>query len=114
MAQAATEFDTRFYNHTTQLTTYASNGGVNVIKTTPGFLHAVTFASLDGAPTAGEITIYDGTAIYGSGMEIMLKHSQTTAAFMPTTVILDIPFDEGLSVGFTAAIKDVGVTLSYK
>lgn len=101
---------------TTTLSTYDSAGGVNLVKLGGGFLHAITFAQMDAAPTAGDITIYDSarTNIYGSGDRVIFRHSQTTAVFMPVTVTLDVPFTNGLAVGFTAPIKDVGVTLSFK
>lgn len=108
------EFD-RYPLKASRLTTYASNGGVNVVKATPGFLHSITLSQLDAAPTAGDITIYDGgTGIYASGATVLFRHSQTTAVFMPTTVTLDVPFNTSLSVGFTAPINDVNVLLSYK
>ena len=106
------EFDTRPLKYA-RYTTVASNGGNNIVKATPGFLHSVTFAQTDAAPTAGTITIYDNNTIYGSVGSVVFTHSQTTAVFMPTTVILDIPLSTGLSIGFTTT-NDVGVTLSYK
>ena len=96
----------------TRLTTYDSRGGVNQVRIGPGFLHSVTFAQADAAPTAGAISIYDSTTVYGTNA--MFIHTQTTAVFMPQTVILDMPFSDGLAVGFSAGILDVGVTLSYK
>lgn len=115
MADSKSEFDTRPLSRRV-LSTYASTGGVNILKTTPGFIHAVTFSQLDAAPTAGTITIYDyaGANVYASGADVVLKHTQTTAVFMPQTVILDVPIENGLAVGFTAAIKDVNVVLSFK
>lgn len=98
---------------TARYTTVASNGGNNIVKTGTGFLHTVTFAQTDAAPTAGIITIYDNTTIYGSVASILFTHTQTTAVFMPQTVVLDIPFETGLSLGFTTT-ADVGVTLSFK
>ena len=97
-------------------TTYDSRGGVNVIKVGPGFLHSVTFSQADAAPTGGAITIYDmnATSVYGTVATIMFLHTQTTAAFMPQTVILDIPFVTGLAVGHDTAVNDVGVVVSYK
>lgn len=112
MADFHSQFDNLPYNRAT-LTTYDSRGGINQIKTGAGFLHSITFSQLDAAPTAGEITVYDSTALYGDTV-ILFKHSQTTAVFMPVTVILDIPFTNGLGVGFLAALKDVNVVLSYK
>ena len=100
-----------------RFTTYDSRGGVNVVKTTPGFIHIVTFAQVDAAPTAGDITIYNTTTgVYASSANILFKHSQTTAVFMPQTVTLDVPFG-ALSIGISTALgaaADVGVTISYK
>ena len=101
---------------TKRTTTYDSRGGVNVVKVGQGFLHSVTFAQTDAAPTAGAITIYDmdTTSVYGTIATIMFLHTQTTAVFMPQTVILDIPFTTGLAVGHATALNDVGVVVSYK
>lgn len=109
------EFD-RYPLKPARFTTYDSRGGVNIVKSTPGFLHAVTFAQVDAAPTAGTITIYNvpSTSIYGDTTKILFTHTQTTAVFMPQTVILDIPFDTGLAVGISTGMLDVGVILSYK
>jgi len=97
-------------------TTYDSRGGVNIVKNGGGFLHSVTFAQTDAAPTAGTVTIYDvaDTSVYGDSTKILFSHTQTTAVFMPQTVILDIPFTDGLAVGHDLDIQDVGVTVSYK
>lgn len=101
---------------TARTISYDSRGGINVIKTGPGFLHSVTFSQADAAPTAGTITIYDmnSVSIYGTVASIVFLHTQTTGVFMPQTVILDIPFTTGLAIGHDNAIKDVGVVVSYK
>lgn len=101
---------------TSRTTVYDSRGGVNVLKVGPGFLHSVTFSQMDAAPTAGAITIYDmdTTSVYGTVATIMFLHTQTTAVFMPQTIILDIPFTTGLAVGHDTAVKDVGVVASFK
>ena len=116
MAMKFSEYDTYALKSSGGLSTYASNGGVNVLKTVQGFLHSVTISQLDAAPTAGDITIYDfdNTSIYAGGSSVLFRHSQTTAVFMPITVTLDVPFSNGLAVGFTNAIKDVNVLVSYK
>lgn len=116
MAKVESGFDGDVYKATTGLTTYASNGGVNVLKTSPGFLHSIVLSQTDAAPTAGDITIYDfdNTSIYAGGSSVLFRHSQTTTVFMPLTVTLDIPFTKGLAVGFTAPIKDVNVIVSFK
>ena len=98
------------------LSTYGSDGGINILKTKPGFIHSITLSQLDAAPTAGDITIYDGvgTGIYGNGATVLFKHSQTTTVFLPYTVELNCPLSNGLAVGFTAPIKDVNVIVKYK
>lgn len=115
MAMKFSELDT-YPLKSSRLTTYDSRGGVNIIKATPGFLHAITFAQADAAPTAGAITIYDvaSTSVYGAVANILFTHTQTSAVFMPQTIILDIPFETGLAVGIATGMTDVGVTLSYK
>ena len=114
MAMKFSEFDT-YPLQTKRLTTYDSvNGGVNVIKASAGFLHAITFAQVDVAPTAGIISIYDSTSIYGDSANLLFSHYQTTAVFMPQTVTLDIPFGTALSVAVPVGMTDVGITLSYK
>lgn len=95
---------------------YTSNpttGINNQVKTGTGFLHSVTFSQEDAAPTAGTICIYDDTAAYGTAGKEILRHTQTTAVFMPVTVILDVAFDLGLQIGFTTT-ADVGVILGFK
>lgn len=100
---------------TARFTTYDSRGGVNIVKNTPGFLHAITFAQVDAAPTAGTITLYDlASSVYGTVASINFLHTQTTGVFMPQTVTLDIPFNAGLCVGISTGMTDVGVVLSYK
>lgn len=113
MSRDQGQFENYQYS-TTRLVTYDSRGGVNVVKTGPGFLHAVNITQLDAVPTAGAITIYDQhAAIYGT-TAILFKHTQTAAVFMPVSVVLDVPFNTGLSVGFQADLKDLAVTLTYK
>lgn len=113
MANNFSSFDNDPYR-IARFTTYGSNGGVNVVKTGAGFLYSITLGQLDAAPTAGDITIYDSVATYGHIDNIILKHSQTTGVFMPTTVEINAPFVNGLSIGFTAPIKDVNVLVKYK
>lgn len=116
MSHFYSEFDRYPIRSTSGYSTYASTGGVNILKVGSGFLHSVTFSQLDAAPTAGDITLYDfaGANIYASGGTVLLRHSQTTGVFMPTTVTLNVPFTNGLALGFTAPIKDVNVLVSFK
>ncbi len=80
------------------------------VKSAPGFLHTLTFAQTDAAPTAGTITVYDNTA--ESGTKIF-EWNLTTAVFYPFTVTIDASFSTGLYVGF-ATTADVQVTVSYR
>ena len=93
--------------------TVASNGGNNVVVSGAGFLDSIIFSQDDAAPTAGIVSIYDNTTIYGSTATKMFSHNQTTAVFMPTSVKLNLPFTTGLEVGFTT-MADVNVTLVFK
>lgn len=106
----------QFENYPLQYKTYstvASNGGNNVVYTGAGFLKRVIFSQADAAPTAGTITIYDNTSIYGTTDTRLFSHTQTTGVFMPTSVDLDVPFTTGLSIGFTST-NDVNVILVFK
>lgn len=80
------------------------------VKSAAGFLHTLTFAQTDAAPTAGTITVYDNTA--ESGTKIF-EWTLTTTVFMPFTVTLNVSFATGLYVGF-ATTADVQVTVSYR
>lgn len=80
------------------------------VKSAPGFLHALTFAQTDAAPTAGSIIIYDNTVESGT---IIYSETFTTDVFRGFTVIIDASFATGLYVGFTTT-ADVGVTVSYR
>ena len=80
------------------------------IKGSAGFLHALTFAQSDAAPTAGSIIVYDNTAESGT---ILYSETFTTDVFRGYTVILDVNFATGLYVGFTTT-ADVGCTVSYR
>lgn len=89
---------------------YANISSDTAVKSGAGFLHTVTFAQIDAAPTAGTIIIYDNTAESGT---IIFSSTWTTAVFYPTTVTIDAAFSTGLYVGFTTT-ADIGVTLSYR
>lgn len=80
------------------------------VKSSAGFLHALTFAQSDAAPTAGTITVYDNSS--ASGTKIF-EWNLTTTVFMPFTVIIDAAFSVGLYVDFTTT-ADVNVTVSYR
>jgi hypothetical protein len=95
---------------TEQRFSYVNLSADAVVKSGAGFLHTITFAQIDAAPTAGTIIIYDNTAESGT---IIFSSTWTTAVFYPTTVTIDASFSTGLYVGFTTT-ADIGVTLSYR
>lgn len=80
-----------------------------LVRTGPGYLHTVTIAQDDAAPSAGTIDIYDGTD--ANGVKIF-SWTLTTAVFIPFTVILDVNFSTGLYMDFTTT-ADVNVMASY-
>lgn len=81
-----------------------------LVKTGAGFLHALTIAQTDAAPTAGSIIVYDNTAESGT---ILYSETFDTTVFRGYTVIIDGTFATGLYVGFTTT-ADVGITVSYR
>lgn len=82
-----------------------------LVKTGVGFLHAITIAQADAAPTAGTINILDNTAA-GAGTKLF-SWNLTTDVFTPFTVIVDANFSIGLYADFTTT-ADVNVFLSYR
>jgi hypothetical protein len=80
------------------------------VKSGAGFLHSLTFACNDAAPTAGTIDVYDNTA--GSGTKIY-SETFTTTVFRGYSVILDVAFATGLYVKFTTT-ADINVAVSYR
>ncbi len=82
-----------------------------LVKTGVGFLHSITIAQADAAPTAGTITILDNT-VAGSGTQLF-SWNLTTAVFIPFTVIIDASFSVGLFADFTTT-ADVNIFLSYR
>lgn len=80
------------------------------IKSGAGFLHTLTFAQSDAAPTAGTIIVYDNTAETGT---IIYSETFDTTVFRGYTVTLDVSFTTGLYIGFTTT-ADVGCTVSYR
>lgn len=81
-----------------------------LVTTGSGFLHTLTFAQTDAAPTAGTIIVYDNTAESGT---ILFSETFDTTVFRAYSVLLDVTFTIGLYVGFTTT-ADVGVTVSYR
>jgi len=82
-----------------------------LIKTGAGFIHTVTFAPNDAAPTAGTISILDSTAA-GAGTALFTWVLPATI-FNPFTVTLDVSFAVGLYFDFTTT-GDVNVVGSYR
>lgn len=81
-----------------------------LVKSGAGFLHTLTFACNDAAPTAGSIIVYDNTAESGT---VLYNETFTTTPFRAYSVLLDVSFSTGLYVGFTTT-NDVNVTVSYR
>jgi len=80
------------------------------VKASAGFVHTITFACVDAAPTAGTIILYDSLTETGT---ILYSETFTTTAFRGYTVTLDVAAATGLYLGFTTT-ADVGVTVSYR
>lgn len=127
---AALALDVNGYGKVTQATTLAgeditadvlkveeryTSSGVLVadalIKSGVGFVHTVTVAQADAAPTAGTITVLDST-VAAAGTQLF-SWNLTTAVFIPFTVVLDVTFTLGLFLDVTTT-ADVNVFLSYR
>tara|TARA_R100001530_G_scaffold13251_3_gene12262 strand:+ start:1155 stop:1745 length:591 start_codon:yes stop_codon:yes gene_type:complete len=80
------------------------------VKASAGFLHTVTIACNDAAPTAGSLIIYDNTAESGT---IVFNHTFTTTPFAPLTVTLDMIMGTGIYVGMTTT-GDVNFSCSFR
>lgn len=80
------------------------------ISPTAGFLHTLTFACADAAPTAGSIIVYDSATETGT---IIYSETFDTTAFRGYTVTLDVSFATACYIGFTTT-ADVGVTASWR
>lgn len=89
---------------------YSNISADAAVKSGSGFLHALTFAQIDAAPTAGTIIVYDNTAASGT---IIFSSTWTTAVFYPVTIFINASFATGLYVDFTTT-ADIGVTVSYR
>ncbi len=81
-----------------------------LVKTGPGYLHTITIAQTDAAPTAGSIVIYDNTAESGT---IIQTINFTTAVFQPYTLHYHASFTTGLYIGFTTT-ADINLTVTYR
>jgi hypothetical protein len=80
------------------------------VKSSAGFVHSLTFAPNDSAPTAGSFILYDSAAESGTQLFNM---AFTTTYFVPFSVILDVNAATGIYAGFTTT-ADVNVTISYR
>src|SRR3990167_9118383 len=81
------------------------------VKASPGFLHCIIISPADGAPTAGQIDIYDNTA--ESGTKIFHYEVVVTTMFAPIQICPDVVMATGIYLGFTTT-ADVNVTVSYR
>ncbi len=80
------------------------------VKGSAGFVHSLTFAQTDAAPTAGTIIVYDSLT---EANTIIYSETFTTDVFRGFTVTLDVIATTGIYVGFTTT-ADVGCTVSYR
>ena len=80
------------------------------VKAGAGFLHCITIAQNDAAPTAGTIIVYDNTA--GSGTQVF-NWNLTTAVFVPFQICPDVIMSTGIYIGITTT-NDVNVNVSYQ
>lgn len=85
----------------------------NLVYTGAGLLERIVITQNDAAPTAGIFSIYDSVSAYGTAASRIFTQNQTTAVFMPYAVELNVPFNNGLSIGFTTT-NDVNVGLVIK
>jgi hypothetical protein len=75
-----------------------------------GMVHSIVFSQDDAAPTAGSVVLYDNFTNSGT---VLFKHTFTTAAFMPTSIILDVAFANGLYADFTTT-ADVAMDVQFE
>lgn len=80
------------------------------LKATAGFLHTITLACNDAAPTAGTLIIYDSATETGTQI---FNCTFTTTPFNPLTLTLDVNFNTACYIGFTTT-GDVNVSASYR
>lgn len=80
------------------------------VKAGAGFLHTLTFACADAAPTAGSIIVYDSLSETGT---VIYSETFDTTAFRGFSVVLDVSFSTGLYIGFTTT-ADIGCTASWR
>lgn len=102
--------DTNDVTKTEQRFSFTRLAADGQVKAGAGFLHSLTFACADAAPTAGSVIVYDSLTETGT---IIYSETFDTTAFRGYSVILDVSFSTGLYIGFTTT-ADVGVTASYR
>lgn len=79
------------------------------VKASSGFVHTVSIAPTTATPTAGLLSIYDSTTETGT-----VVYSEWVFATTPGhTVTLDVFCDNGIYVGYDAALANVSVTVGY-
>lgn len=80
------------------------------VKASSGFVHTVSIAPTTATPTAGLLSIYDSTTETGT-----VVYSEWVFATTPGhTVTLDVFCDNGIYVGYDAALANVSVTVGYR
>ena len=80
------------------------------IKGSAGFVHTITISPTTATPTAGLLSIYNSLTETGT-----VIYSEWIFATTPGhTVLLDLPFDTGLYVGYDAALANVACTVAYR
>lgn len=99
--------DVQKVEHRYSYTRLAADGQ---IKAGAGFIHTLTFACADAAPTAGSIIVYDSLTETGT---VIYSETFDTTAFRGYSVLLDVSFATGCYVGFTTT-ADVGCTVSFR
>jgi hypothetical protein len=90
-------------------TRYSRKTADGQVSATPAFLHTVSIAPITATPTAGLVTIYDNAAETGTAV-----FSEWVFATTPGhTITLDVQCDNGIYVGYDAALANVSVTVGY-
>ncbi len=80
------------------------------VKASSGFLHTVTIAPTTATPTAGLLTIYDSL----TEANTIIFSEWVFATTAGHTLILDVPFNVGLYIGYDATLANASVTVSYR
>lgn len=89
---------------------YSRKTGDGQVKATAGYLHTVTIAPTTATPTAGLLSIYDSTTETGT-----VVYSEWIFATTPGhTVHLNVHCNNGIYVGYDAALANVSCTVAYQ